>query len=297
MTPIDRPFPTRRAFLAASAGTVAALAVGRPARAADPDSGLTVAVQSYTFRKFTLEQTLKRLQELGVRHGEFYSAHIGTNSSPEKLDSAKKLLAEYGVSPTAFGVVGFSKNADANRKLFEFAQKLGAKYLSCDPDPDSFDSLDKLVEEYKIPVAIHPHGPTGKGKQLHRWSSAEVILAAIKDHSPLIGTCLDTGHLIRTAQVAPALDPAQQIKVMGARNFGLHLKDHDNKLKEDVPFGDPAGVLKVAEVLDALKAVDFKGYVAIEYEAQADEPTESVRKCLVVLRKSAAALPPEGAKP
>src|SRR5437016_11997069 len=40
----------------------------------------------------------------------------------------------------------------------------------------------------------------------------------------------DTGHLIRAAQ-APfnrKLDPAQQIRHMGSRNFGLHLKDHDN---------------------------------------------------------------------
>ena len=36
------------------------------------------------------------------------------------------------------------------------------KHLSADPDFDSLDSLDKLCEEYKISIAIHPHGPSGK---------------------------------------------------------------------------------------------------------------------------------------
>ena len=34
------------------------------------------------------------------------------------------------------------------------------------------------------------------------------------------------------------LDPAEQIRTMGERNYAIHLKDHDNKKKEDVPFGD-----------------------------------------------------------
>ena len=32
--------------------------------------------------------------------------------------------------------------------------------FSADPDPDSFDSLDKLCDEYKIAIGIHPHGPS-----------------------------------------------------------------------------------------------------------------------------------------
>ena len=63
-------------------------------------------------------------------------------------------------------------------------------------------------------------------------------MKAVKDHNELIGTCLDTGHLIRMAQLGEKLDPAEQVKVMGDRNFGMHLKDHDNKRKTDVVFGD-----------------------------------------------------------
>ena len=172
----------------------------------------------------------------------------------------------------------------ANRRKFEFARRLGVRFLTADPDPDSFDSLDQLVVEYNIGIAIHPHGPSGKA--LHRWHKAEIILPAVRNHHQLIGTCLDTGHLIRCAQ-APyneKLDPAAQIRVMGARNFGLHLKDHDNARNTDVVFG--RGVLNVQSVLRALREVKFQGYIAIEYEANPDNPTADIRSCLDVFRAS-----------
>jgi sugar phosphate isomerase/epimerase len=204
------------------------------------------------------------------------------------LASAKKLAADYGITPVAFGVEKFSSNHDNNKRLFDFAAALGVKFLSADPDPNSFDSLDKLVEEYSIAIAIHPHGPMG-GK-MHRWDSAETILAAVKNHHPKIGTCIDTGHLIRSSQLGRDFDPAQQIRVMGARNYGLHLKDHDNRRKTDVPFGDPTGVLDVASVLQALKDVGFQGYISIEYEANPDNPTADVAQCVKHVRETLAKL-------
>src|SRR5262249_26560276 len=130
-----------------------------------------------------------------------------------------------------------------------------------------------------------PHGPAGKG--LHRWYSAEVIMKAVKDHHKLIGSCLDTGHLIRAAQLGEKLDPAEQVKVMGDRNFAMHLKDHDNKRKTDVVFGTDGGELDVAAVLKALRSVKFKGAIAIEYEANPSEPTEDVKKCVTYARVTA----------
>lgn len=274
----------RRSFLAAAA---AAAVLPRSAAAADePFGGFTVGIQSYTFRKFDLEQALKRTQECGLKYAEFFRNHVPTDSGPEKIKAVRKLCGEYGVTPVSFGVERFTKDHAANKKLFDFGAALGIKHLSADPDPDSFDSLDKLCDEYKISIAIHPHGPAGGGK-LHRWYSAEVILKAVKDHHPLIGTCLDTGHLIRSAQLGQKLDPAQQVRAMGPRNFGMHLKDHDNQRKTDVPFGDPTGVLDVPGVLKALKDVKFAGYIAIEYEANPDEPTADVKKCVAYLRDAA----------
>jgi inosose dehydratase len=279
---------SRRDFLRGATATVAAATLPAALTAKDDDfGGFTVAIQSYTFRKFNLEKAVAKIASVGVKNAEFFRQHIPVESTPDQIKSVLKLCKDNGVTPVAFGVEPFTKDHDANKKRFDFAAALGVKSLSADPTPDSFDSLDKLCAEYKIAIAIHPHGPTGKGKDRHRWWSAEVILAAVKDHHELIGTCLDTGHLIRMAQLGEMLDSAQQVKVMGKRNFGMHLKDHDNKRKTDVIYGKDGGVLDVTAVLKALREVKFNGYVAIEYEAKENEPTEDVQELVKIVRESA----------
>jgi inosose dehydratase len=273
----------RRAFLASSAAATAGLFAARTTLAADAET-IGLGVQSYTFREFDLEPALKRMKELGLKYAEFYSKHIPPDSNETKLKGILDLCKEYGVKPVGFGVSRFTKDHDANKKLFDFGKAVGLKYLSADPSMDSFDSLDKLCEEYKIAIAIHPHGPSGKGR--HQWWSAEIIMKAVKDHHKLIGACLDTGHLLRMAQLGEKLDPAQQVKVMGDRNFGMHLKDHDNKRKTDVVFGDPTGVLDVAAVFKALREVKFTGAVSIEYEANPSDPSPDMKKCVEYVRKT-----------
>ena len=227
-----------------------------------------------------MEETLKRLKELNLHYVEFYQKHVPADSTPKQLAAILKLCKEYEVTPLAWGVQSFTKDTDKNRKYFELGKTLGLKMLSADPDPDSFDSLDKLCEEYKIAIGIHPHGP--QGNHLHRWYSAEIIMAAVKDHNPLIGSCLDTGHLIRAAQLGKKLDPAEQVRIMGARNHGIHLKDWNNVTKKEVIDGQ--GNLDIAALLKALRDVKFKGLISIEYEANEDEPTADVREDLQAVK-------------
>jgi inosose dehydratase len=281
---------SRRRFLqagvAAGVGLAGLASYLRADKSGEGDfGGFTLGVQSYCFRNFDTEPALKRTQDLGLHYIEFYQKHAPLNASADQIQALLKLCRSYEITPNCYGVQTFTKDADANKKIFEFGKALGVKTLSADPDPDSFDSLDKLCDEYKIAIAIHPHGPIGKNK-LHRWYSAEAIMAAVKDHHELIGTCLDTGHLIRSA--APPfnkkLDPAEQIRIMGPRNFGIHLKDHDNQADTDVVFGK--GVLDVPAVLKALKDVKFKGHISIEYEAHPEDPSPDMKACVDVFKEA-----------
>jgi len=277
----------RRDFLRLGAAAASALAVPSilSARADEDFSGFKVGAQSYTFRKFNLDAAVKKIADAGLHYVEFFRNHVPLESTPEQIKAVLTLCKDNGITPIAFGVESFSKDTDANKKKFEFAAALGLKSLSADPDPDSFDSLDKLCEEYKIAIAIHPHGPVGKGR--HRWWSAENVMKAVKDHHALIGACLDTGHLIRMAQLGEKLDPVQQIKEMGARNFGIHLKDHNNETKTDVVYGKDGGVLDVAGVLKALRDVKFTGAISIEYEAKPEEPSDDVKACVAIIKEEA----------
>ncbi len=279
----------RRGFLqvgAATAGLAIAPGLFAAEDAKDEFGGFNLGMQTYTFRNFNVEQALKRTKEVGLKFVEFYPGQMGQvkpESTPEQIQAMLKLCKEYGITPKAWGVVGFNKNDAANEKIFAFAASMGITSLSADPDPDSFDSLDKMCEKYKIAIAIHPHGPSG-GTKAHRWSSAETIMKAVKDHNPLIGSCLDTGHLIRMAQLGVILDPAKEILVMGPRNFGIHLKDHDNVKKRDVVVG--TGVLDVVAVLKALREVKFKNLISIEYEHNPADNLQDVKDCVQVFKDS-----------
>ncbi len=280
------PTLDRRTFLQAGAalglGALPTLAARQPPKA-DPFGGFKVGAQTYTFRRFNLEQALVRMKKVGLRYAELYQNHAPLNANPAQIKAILKLCKDYDVTPLAWGVQRFTKDHAENRKAFEFAKAMGLKMLSADPTPDSFGSLDKLCAEYRIAIGIHPHGPIGGGR-LHPWWSAEIILKAVKDHHPLIGSCLDTGHLIRAAQVGRRLDVAQQIRLMGARNFGIHLKDHDNARNTDVVYGK--GVLDVPAVIKALRDVKFTGLISIEYEASEAEPTKDVQACVEVFKNA-----------
>jgi inosose dehydratase len=282
---------TRRQFLAGStavaASAIASTALGQNAAANDGFGGFTVGIQSYTFRNFNFEQAMQRIADLGVRNVELYRNHVPLSSTPQQFDAIKATLRGHNITPISFGVESFTSDAAANRRTFEFARNLGVRYLSADPAPDSFDSLNDLVAEFNIAIAIHPHGPSG-GNLLHRWHRASIINAAIRNRHRLIGTCIDTGHIIRCAQPPHNLDlnPSAEIRAMGARNFGLHLKDHNNQTRRDVVYGRDGGVLNVPDILRTLRAVNFTGYIAIEYEANPDNPAPDVRACLDVFREA-----------
>jgi sugar phosphate isomerase/epimerase len=283
----------RRRFIRTSAvlfGASVLSKVRADVKKEDSFGGFKVGAQSYTFREFDLEPTLKRMQDLGLHYVEFFSGlprhkHAPVTEDKAQIEALRKLCKEYQITPLAWGVYSFTKDIDANRKLFEFGKALDINMFSASPTRDAFDSLDKLCEEYKIAIGIHPHGPISKDK-LDPWYSAQIIHEAVKDHHPLIGSCLDTGHLIRAAQLGKKLDPVEQIHIMGARNFGLHLKDHDNRQHEDVIFGN--GVLDVPGVFKALREVKFQGLISIEYEAHASDPVKDVQACVAIVKEAIA---------
>ena len=265
---------SRRDLLSGLAATSVLAMTGRLASAssslarADDYAPFKVGLQSYSLRHFKLAEALGKTKQVGLHYWESYSAH--TNPDPAKAAEYKQMAADAGVTIGGFGVSGFSKNHDANRKFFEFGKALGVDYLSADPDRDAFDSLDKLVEEYGIAIGIHPHGPGAK------WDKIDQIASAIKDHSDKIGICLDTGHLMRSHQ-----DPVEAIGVFGKRIYGVHLKDvKDAKTFTILGKGD----LKLDLFLQKLAALKYNYCMALEYEESESNPIPDIEECLSAIK-------------
>ena len=277
---------TRRDVLAAGLAAAGALALGGQATAAPSEEGpygpFKMGLQSYSLRGYTkngnadLEKALTVTKELGLKYWESYPAHVPTVTDPAEVDKYRDEAARYGVSVIGYGVVHFGKDHDANRKYFEFARKMGIGYLSADPAPDSFDSLDKLVEEYGVAIGIHNHGPGS------RYEKIDTIDKAIKDHHRLIGCCNDTGHFLRSRE-----DPVRAVEVFGKRTYGVHLKD----VKDATHFTILGkGDLRVADLFKALAKIHYNYCLAIEYEEHPENPVDDIRACLEAARAAAATL-------
>lgn len=276
----DRAFSRRDALrLGASAALGAAFAPLALAgdKAADPYGGFRMGVQTYSLRAFGFPDAVKKIQAMGLHYCELFPGHVSHEGPGRmKLAESKKLLADAGIQPDSYGVTGFSKDEAAARRVFDFAKELGLRAISADPANDSFDLLDKLVEEYKIPIAIHNHGPRSK------WETPEKILAAVKDHHPLIGLCCDTGHFLRSD-----IDPVHAIKVMKGRVFGFHIKDFKTA-EEEASAGDAR--LNIAALLAEARAQKFDGPCSLEYELNEKDPIAGMEKGLANFKKAVASL-------
>lgn len=268
---------TRRTFLNAAAATTLGIVASPFAHAADAYGGLRMGMQSYTYRSFSLPDFLKKVASLDLHHVELFPGHLDHNKATKaELTDAKKMMDDLDISMDAYGVTGFNTDEAAARKVFEFGKFMGIRSISADPKQDSFDMLDKLVEEYDIPIAIHNHGPN------HHWGKPEVILEAVKDHHKLIGLCADTGHFLRAG-----VDPVKAIKILKGRVFGLHVKDFISEHKE-VVAGD--GKLDLKALIKEVQSQNFDGACSIEFELDPKDPTAGVQKGLSNIREAVSSL-------
>jgi sugar phosphate isomerase/epimerase len=279
----------RRRLLAVSAAAAAGAAwfdlpgiLSRAALAADKDpwGGFPLGVQSYSLRDFDTLQAVRHIQGMGVHYVEMFGKHLAVDASDEKIAETLQLLKEADIKLQGHGVHGFSKDHEANKKLFEFAKKAGVKVITADPSPDSFDSLDKLVAEYDIRIAIHNHGPGA------RYNKIADTAKAVEGHHKWIGACVDTGHYIRSGE-----DPVKAVLEFGPRVFAAHIKDEkeaNTAASDNVIIGK--GHLDVVGLFKALKKVQVPatGSLSLEYEANPKNPVDDMKACFEVAKEAIA---------
>jgi sugar phosphate isomerase/epimerase len=274
------PLGTRRRFLHTVAGTAAigitalspvARLLAQEAKAA----GLKLGIQIYSLRGFPVDAALEHTKNLGFEEVEFFSGMFPLTASDDEIKAMVNKVKGLGLRISAHGVNGFTKDAAANRKVFEFAKKAGVKNISAAPTPDSMDSLNDLVKEYDIRIAIHNHGPSD------RFNKVVDVLKAIEGRDPRIGACADLGHFIRSGE-----KPVDVIRALAGRLYGIHLKDFA-EMKEStrgVILGQ--GHLDCAAVFDALIQAKFPadGALSLEYEENPKDPIEDIRQCVATAR-------------
>ncbi len=247
-----------------------------------------IAVQTYTFHKFTLEQTAKSLNEIGVKYVECYPGQklsknfpndvVGIKMSKQAREEMKKILSENGIKMVSFGVTS-AKDEKEIEETFKFVKEMGGGQVVTEADFKQIPLWEKYSKKYGIPMALHFH----QINRHNQYYSPDVMLY-ITSHFDVFA-CPDVGHWARTE-----VDPVEGLrKLRGKFPNGLHFKDQKT-------FGDLSsdgavlgeGVLDVKGMLAELDGQGFDGYFIIEHESSSDSdnPAPPTKKCVEYLRNN-----------
>lgn len=242
--------------------------------------GSMLGVQSFCFRKFQpVSALIECLQEVGLNHVEIWPGHLSAEA--DDVEERIQEIREAGITIDSYGVVGPSEDEAEMRPAFEFCRLAGCRTLDIGAAPEETRAtIEKLCDEYDINAAIHNHGRN------HSYGSYEVLQEAFDATSPRIGLCLDTAWALDAGE-----DPIEGVERFADRLYGVHLKDFTFDAEgnhEDVIIG--TGELDLPELMRRLEAVEFDGFLALEYEGNADDPLEEVEECARVVRKAIADL-------
>ncbi|NQT26960.1 ThuA domain-containing protein [candidate division KSB1 bacterium] len=253
---------------------------------AQEELGWKIAVQCWSFNRFSFLEAADKAAELGLMYLEAYPGQrLGADYPDEVFDhnmsrnrarEIRQILDRKGLRVINYGVCGLPNDEAECRKVFEFARFMGIETIASEPPEEAFDLIEKLADEYNINVAVHNHPNPS-----HYWNP-ETVLKVTKGRSKRIGACGDTGHWPRSS-----IKPVDAIADLKGRMISLHLKDlseFGNLDAHDVPWG--TGQSGFMDILSALKEQDFKGVFSIEYEYNWDNNVPEIAQCIDAFNKA-----------
>lgn len=274
---------TRRQFL--QTGLVAVTALSGKGLFAQQKASLTLAMQTYTLRKFDFEEVLKKTREAGINEIEIAGGNTWWNGEKKRsvalnAEQRKRLRAVLEENEIRAISLGGSQGTPED---FEFAKEMKLQFLQGEPPVDKLIEVSKRAEEYGIRFSLHNHA-----KATRYWNYRET-LTRVKDCAPALGICPDTGHFIRSG-----FDPLEVVRAFKGRMVSVHLKDLDG----DNPNGDPeiqkklrdvawgTGKGQVEAVLKELINQGFAGPIVLEYDhIYEDGNVADVKKCADFFQK------------
>jgi len=239
-----------------------------------PFQGLKVGFTSYSTRKLTLPQTLAEAQRLGVKYISIKDVHCPLTATLAERQAVRKQIADAGIQLMGVGVITLPSEEKAIRAALEYARDLGSPAAVVMLDPPAVPTLDRVVKDFDLRVAIHNHGPEDK-----RFPSPFGIFKAIQNVDRKIGVCVDVGHTFRLGE-----DPVQALRTCAPRLYDMHIKDLAGPEfpARNVPVG--TGVLDIVGIVKALRDIRYTHQVALEYEAEPDAPVPGMAESFGFLR-------------
>ena len=198
----------------------------------------------------------------------------------QHIDGHARWLAQLGAHTLVLTLIG-SRSEDSDG--IELSSSGWAHLLS------AIGSVKHVCTVHRLRLAVQPR----RGSMIQGAADIERLLVGSE-----AGVCLDLGQL-----VLAGADPVEMVELAHGRIQHVHLNDLDGQLASQVrvgrmdyaaavsgglfkPLGQGDG--KVAEVVEALRAVGYTGWYGVESERRlrsvADDPIDDVRRSIELLR-------------
>lgn len=254
-------FKTAGVGFAAGALAGVSCAGPEPTTIKDGYKRLNLGMASYTFRKFSLEDTLEMTNRVGLKWIAFKSMHLPLESTEDEIKAVVTKVKEAGLELYGCGVV-YMSNDDQVNQAFDYAKYADMKVIIGVPEHNLLELVNKKVQEYDIKLAIHNHGPGDE-----RYPSAQSAYEKIKDMDPRMGLCIDIGHTKRIG-----IEPSEDVEMFSDRLHDIHIKDVSEASAKGSSVEAGRGVIDIPKFLRTLLKINYSGVVSLEYEKDAGDP-------------------------
>ncbi len=232
-------------------------------------SEVKLGVASYTLRNFSQEKALDMISRCDIHRATFKSMHLPLESDRETIKKSVQRCNEKGIKLYGGGVI-YMTSKDEVDQGFEYAKTAGMDMIIGVPNHNLLDYVEEKVKQYNIKLAIHNHGPGDK-----LYPSAESAYVLIRNRDKRMGLCIDIGHTKRIGR-----DPEQDLKDFFPRVFDMHIKDVSKAESDGETCIIGRGIINFPSFLNAIVDLGYKGTLALEYEAEGDDPLPGMMESL-----------------
>lgn len=283
---------TRRQLLRrVGAGAVVAMATPRLLRAeaqtAGVYRGVTLGVQSYSFRDRPLDEAIAAMQQLGLTSCELWQGHLEPRRvardemrrwrETTPIDEFRAVKAKFdraGIRIYAFNISFKDDFSDAEiERGFEMARALGTSIITASANVGVTKRVATAAARHRVTVGMHNHSRIDPNE----FATPESFIAAMAV-SPFVAVNLDIGHF-----TAANFDAVAFLRAHHERIVTLHIKDRKRQDGPNMPLGE--GDSPIGAVLRMLRDEKWAIPANIEYEYKGGDSVVEVRRCLEFCRK------------
>ncbi len=235
--------------------------------------GFSLGLASYTFRAFSLEQTIAMTLRLGLEKLTLKDFHLPLDASTDKIRAASEKVRRAGLDPYGCGVVYMEKSEDVER-AFSYARTAGLRLIIASPHPELLPLINRKVRETGIALAIHNHGPGDRF-----YPTPAEAYERIKNLDSRVGLCLDIGHAVRAG-----VNPAEAARNFSDRLLDIHLKDVSEAGARGQTVEIGRGVIDIKSFLKAIIEIEYRGVLSFEFEKDEKDPLPGVAESVGFVR-------------